>query len=130
MGMYDEIKCEYPLPRTPKSLQRGLFQTRDFDNMLDRYTIKKDRTLIHHITKLVSVPEKKRPFYGKLEWKEPWGKFFGSMKKVPVKKVVVPFHGDITFYTCTGSHEKKNFKWYEYIARFTHKKVEYIKRVK
>lgn len=128
--MYDEIKCKYPLPRTPKSLQGGLFQTKDLENLLEIYTIARNGKLIHHVTKLVSVPEKKRPFYGKPEWKRPWGKYFGSMKEVPVKDVTVPYHGDINFYTHTGSHEKKNFKWYEYVARFTHGKVEYIKRVK
>lgn len=130
MGNYDEIKCEYKLARAPKEVQHGIFQTKNFERLLNEYTITQDGRLIHHITKFIQVPEKKRPFYGKPEWKQPWGRFAGSMKRVHVKSVVLPYHGDIQFYTSTGSHDKKDFRWYEYIARFTHGKVEYIKRVK
>jgi len=46
------------------------------------------------------------------------------------KRKTISFHGDITFYTCTGEHKTKDFKWYQYVARFTHGKLEYIKKVK
>ncbi len=41
----------------------------------------------------------------------------------------ITYHGDINFYTSTGSHEDKTFKWYEYVARFTNGKVENIKKI-
>ncbi len=40
------------------------------------------------------------------------------------------YHGDIIFYTFTGNHEDKTYKWHEFIARFTNGKLQYIKKVK
>jgi len=43
---------------------------------------------------------------------------------------IIPYHGDIIFYTSTGNHEDKTYQWHEYLAHFTHGKLEYIKKVK
>lgn len=40
------------------------------------------------------------------------------------------YHGDIKFYTSTGSHNNNSFKWYEYKARFTEGKLKWIRRIK
>ncbi|MEK6899200.1 MAG: hypothetical protein AABW79_03840 [Nanoarchaeota archaeon] len=45
-------------------------------------------------------------------------------------KEVIPYHGDIMFYTFTGEHEDKTFQWHEYVARFKNGKLEDIKRIK
>jgi hypothetical protein len=45
MGMFDEIRCEIPLPGS--GLTDQVFQTKSFpDPCLQRYTISKDRRLI------------------------------------------------------------------------------------
>ena len=46
------------------------------------------------------------------------------------KTKVIPYHGDIRFYTSTGNYEDKTHKWHEFIARFSYGKLDYIKRTK
>jgi hypothetical protein len=48
MGMFDEIKCEYPLP--DPEVQDHVFQTKDFENLMERYTITKEGRLIFNQT--------------------------------------------------------------------------------
>jgi|SRR3989344_9472597 len=98
MGLFDEIKCEYPLPKISETLRKGWFQTKDLGCNLDKYTITKNGNLILRKTK---------------------GK---------VRNVKIPFHGDIRIYTCTGSQENNNLKWYEFIARFTDGRLQWIKK--
>lgn len=45
MGMFDEVRCEYPLPDA--ELQDERFQTKSFYGLLENYTITKDGRLIH-----------------------------------------------------------------------------------
>jgi hypothetical protein len=47
MGMYDDIVCKYPLPlpEDTKGYIPNGFQTKDLDNALDCYEIRKDGTL-------------------------------------------------------------------------------------
>lgn len=93
--MFDHVKCRYPLP--DKEVQNVVFQTKNFECMLDTYFITEE---------------------GKLLMK-------GLKQRDPV---LVRFHGELKFYTSTGSHEDNSFKWYEYIARFTNGKLQWIKR--
>jgi hypothetical protein len=44
VGMFDWVRCEYPLPDHPR-MQRCTFQTKDLDNCLDMVTIMEDGTL-------------------------------------------------------------------------------------
>jgi len=44
MGMFDDITCEYALPGEPKP-KDIIFQTKDFDCLLDHYMITKDGRL-------------------------------------------------------------------------------------
>ncbi len=46
------------------------------------------------------------------------------------EKNAVLYHGDIKFYTFIENPKDKKLKWYEYIARFTNGKLEYIRRLK
>ena len=112
MGMFDYIKCEYPLP--DKEVQNHDFQTKDFDNAMDCYTITADGKLILHKHIWKAVPEEERPYYGEPEWEE--GGFYqvaGSIKSVHVGDEVVDFHGIIRFYAMRGDER------YEYKAKFT-----------
>ncbi len=100
MGMFDTLKCEYPLP--DKTVQKDSFQTKSLDCLLDNYTISKRGKLILH----------RQRHYEKT-----------------VKKIYLDFHGDLRFYTSTGSNEENNYEWFEYIARFTEGNLQWIKRV-
>lgn len=127
MGMFDEIRCEYPLP--DQGVQDEVFQTKSFHREMDRYTITADGRLIHHMTRWESVPEEERPYYGKPEWDKPLHQVFGSIKTVPVGDVEIPFHGDVYFYTSRGEAQTESFEWFEYQARFTDGKLQWVKRV-
>lgn len=111
MGMFDEIYIEYPLP-DPEA-QFMLFQTKDFDNVMDIYTIDCNGRLIHHNFFYETVPEEERPFYGKPEWKDPLFRFFGSLRRVSLgDRFMYDFSGDVRFYTAIHN------RWYEYFAKF------------
>ena|SRR5690606_14733928 len=45
MGMFDSINCEVELPGEPKPPANRWLQTKDFDCLLDTYTIRADGTL-------------------------------------------------------------------------------------
>src|ERR1044071_115426 len=52
MGMFDDIKCEYPLPLpenqgelVDRNWREQGFQTKDFDCLMDHYCIQEDGTL-------------------------------------------------------------------------------------
>src|SRR5437667_12711005 len=52
MGMFDDIKCEYPLPLPEtqgelagRNWRENGFQTKDFDCLMDQYCVREDGTL-------------------------------------------------------------------------------------
>ena len=100
MGMFDTLRCKYPLP--DKIVQTDSFQTKSLDRLLDDYTITKTGKLILH---------RQRHY------------------EASIKKITIDFHGDLRFYTFKGSREENNYEWFEYIARFTDGKLQWIKRV-
>jgi len=59
MGMYDDITCEHVLPFEPKPRSNS-FQTKDFDRLMDHYTITKDGRLLKR--------EVEVPFHGMLNF--------------------------------------------------------------
>lgn len=123
MGMFDEIKCEYPLP--DEEMQNETFQTKDFHNAMDHYTITKEGRLIWHKTRYEEVPEKERKYHGTPKWEEnPIYQLMGSMRSIPVANIDVQHHGVIRFYT------SKVDGWFEYEAKFTDGQVIDIKRIK
>jgi len=125
MGMYDYVKCNYPMPKGFEFLQGSNreFQTKDFTNILDEYTITEDGRLIHHEHSWDIVPEEERPYYGKPEWDEnPIFKTMGSMKRTHVADKDMDFHGYLNFYTIEyNSRNKPNF--YNLTAKFTDGKL-------
>jgi len=129
MGMFDTIKCEYPLP--DKELQDEDFQTKDLACLLDQYTITKSGELIHHAVRYEEVPDEERAYYGKPEWDTmPLVQLRGCIKTIPTGDVKVSFHGDLKFYTGIGDPNEKDYKFYEYIARFTEGKLVRITKNK
>ena len=106
MGMFDYIKCEYPLPGASDELQDVLqsemFQTKSFDCLMDVYNITKEGLLTCRKYELDDN-------YDKEMFKE---------------DVLIPYHGYIIFYTCLNTF------WYEYSASFVFGKLEKIVQVK
>ena len=127
MGMFDELRCEYPLPDA--AVQDEVFQTKSFDRELTNYTITADGRLIHHTVRFESVPEEERPYYGKPEWENPVLRVAGSIKTISTGDVEVSHHGDVYFYTPRGAPQTESFEWFEYQARFTEGKLQWDRRV-
>lgn len=100
MGMFDTIRCEYPLP--DEKVQNESFQTKSLDRLLDEYTITKRGRLILH--KHQHYQSKKQDFE-------------------------IAYHGDLTFYTSMGDRQDNTHEWFEYKARFTEGTVQWIKRI-
>lgn len=124
MGMFDQIKCNYPLPNTPSVIQNDTFQTKDFYNAMDDYVITSEGRLLHKKYNWEIVPEKERPYYGKSEWnKNPLFQMIGSLKRTDEEVVDIEFHGILNMYTHV------NGMWYEYNIKFTDGNVVEIKRI-
>lgn len=100
MGMYDYVKCEFPLTRP--EMQDRLFQTKDTPNQfLDTYTITADGRLLG-------------PKYD-LEWQEdaeaPMG---GYLKRENLQMHDADFSGRFVFYDFeTGSHLDSDLIYFE-----------------
>lgn len=117
MGMFDNIKCEYLLPDTPKRIQESTLQTKDLVNLLDDYTITKEGRLIHHQCNWEITPEEERPYYGTEEWdKNPLFQIFGSMRRVPLEDVDTKYHGMLHIYTTDPDNHSV---FYDYELKFT-----------
>lgn len=116
MGMFDNLKCKYPLPNY-KALPDELFQTKDTPSQfLDTYEIREDGTLWHedYDTEDHSDPNAKGVI-----------KFIGSMTRInhrwePVKN----FLGEIRFY---AGDDKS---WIEFSSYFVDGKLNQIHLVK
>lgn len=140
MGMFDRIKCSYSLPGDPPE---GIeFQTKDLDNCLDDYEITSEGRLVHHQWDWEETPEDDKPYPNATDWKAA----FGCIRKVKDSHRVVDldYHGDLKFYGDAHSGELRmiNFQtghdelhtgpgpeWFEYVARFTHGKLESVRRI-
>jgi hypothetical protein len=97
MGMFDELTCEYPLPRI--DMQGRAFQTKDFECALWQYKITADGRLVCYPRRLETNPD----------WIDDptnngFSRYFGSMRSVPEPDYEIDFHGDVYFYT----HEREN----------------------
>jgi len=117
MGMYDTVKCKYPLPQHTE-VQDHTFQTKDFDCVLDEYTITEDGKLVLHEKIWEVVPEEERPYYGTEKWSNPLYRLFGSLRTRYLGDRVIDYHGDLRFYTVSRN------KLLTFKARFTHGELE------
>jgi hypothetical protein len=123
MGMFDEIKCKYPLP--DPEVQNKTFQTKHFENLMDWYSIDEEGRLIYHKASFDIVPEEERPYWGTAEWElKPIVRAFGSMKRIPEEDVFMEDFGDVLrMYTI------HNNIFYEYKMFFHKGRVSNIIRV-
>lgn len=133
MGMFDNVKVDYPLPDTPRNIQKEIFQTKSFGDgftggFMDDYTITKDGELVLHASEYEMVPEEERPFYGTAEWdKHPLYQLMGCMKKISTEDKNIEFTGVLNFYTSAGTADSDT--WYEYNMTFVNGKIKDVERV-
>jgi hypothetical protein len=121
MGMFDYIRCEYPLP--DPEYQDLDYQTKSLDRQLNSYTITEDGRLLWHYVQYEIIPEHQRepplspPVFREVE---------GSREDIEML-----FHGTINFYmTYPEDMKDDEYEWVEYQACFTHGKVDWVKRSK
>ncbi len=101
MGMFDDVICLHVLPGNPPArIQRARFQTKDFECLLDQYTI----TEAGAITIDLCGP---------------------AGNQTPTQ--ALPFHGAFRF--CHLDLALKKMLWWEYEATFTHEALEEIKAI-
>lgn len=116
MGMFDDLRCKYPLPLA--GANDLVYQTKDTDaQFLDMYEIREDGTLWHEVYDIEDHSERG-------EWKKqnpgqdpPEGleTFMGCMARVNKQWKQVVFTGEIRFYISTG---KDHSGWIEWSAYF------------
>ena len=117
MGMFDEIKCKYPLP--VKGANKLLYQTKDTDaQIMDLYEIRKDGTLWHEIYDIEDKSNPKAKGYLRLA---------GCMTRVNKQWKQEDITGEIRFYTSTC---KKHDKWLEFSEYFVDGKLNQIHKTK
>lgn len=116
MGMYDYVKCEYPLP-DGTIRANAEFQTKDFDCMMDVVTITAEGRLMLRESHYATVPEEERPYFGKPEWEEPLYQLAGSIRLVVDREYDANFHGEFEFRDGVTN----------YIARFTDGQLDHIR---
>ncbi len=134
MGMYDTIKCLYPLP-LPSILDvmgelkdRNFcefdYQTKDLDNCLDHYEIRADGTLWHE---LYDIEDKSDPnATGVRRWAG-----LGLCTKTNIHWIqMADYSGVITFYTGVDDDSYVSDYWIEYDAVFSNGKLLGIKLIK
>jgi hypothetical protein len=113
MGLFDEIKCNFPLPDLTNEeawVQDATFQSKSLDPSMDTYTITKEgRLLLHRVTWDIISPEERENKNDK----------FPILKSVPGGDIDMEYHGDIFFY----------FGPYEFKVRFTEGQVVWVKRI-
>lgn len=113
MGMFDDIRCKYPLP--VEGANNLDYQTKDTpDQSLDRYEIREDGTLWHekYDTKIESPPDAPLGFYWHRENKR-WE---------PVK-----MKGGLRFYTTLPPDHSG---WIEWQAEFEDGQLKQVQLLK
>jgi len=136
MGMFDNIKVETKLP-TNKLIQKFLgkdfdltgfeYQTKDLDNALLTYTIKKNGDLfVERIEYRDSTPEEKKQDI------KTYGKQFGSFRlKVNSRIWEKTNHtGDVEFYAYEKAKQDGRYYTIDYKAHVVKGKVKNIKLIK
>jgi len=123
MGMFDEVICEWKLP-IPE-LQNDIFQTKDFDSLMNTYKITTNGELLKEEVEYEFVPEEKRPYYGTEKWEKGiMFKLFWAIKKNRLGWVNTNFNGTFVFYTY------KNKQFYQFEAKFVNGKLTELRTIK
>lgn len=114
MGMFDELRCRYPLPVDGASAL--LFQTKDTPiQCMDQYEIREDGTLWHEDHDIEDHSDPKA---------EGIMRMCGMLTRVNKRwEQLVNFTGEIRFYTTRGKH---NSGWIEFSAYFKDGRVHEV----
>ena len=143
MGMFDNLRCEYPLPDA--AAQNFDFQTQSLDCLLDDYVITKEGRLVKHYVDWEATPEEERIVPEDLTgsvWEGLWGRT--RVEAGSERDIDTNFHGWLNF--CgnrtreirainlkTGEdelHPGPPPEWFEYNAKFTGGTLVEITRVR
>lgn len=111
MGMFDDIRCEVPLP---DGWEHPSFQTKSLDCEMALYRITADGRLEREVFELEpDGPPGPHPFFK--DWKD-----HQPMKRANERWEPQEFHGDLFFYSYAGDiNGPDGIEWHEYRARFT-----------
>lgn len=116
MGMFDEIKCEYPLP--VKGANKLVFKTKSTPaQYIDLYEIRKDGTLWHETYDVEDRSDPKAKGILRMA---------GCMTRINQRWEQVNMTGEIRFYTFTG---KKRDQLLEFSAYFVDGKLNQIHKI-
>lgn len=97
MGMFDNIYVE----DNDFGIEKGSYQTKDLENILDDYYIRDNRLILHA---------------KKYEWVDDEGAFFGGYLHVIEEWMEdTNHHGDINLY----DYDREKGLWVDYYVRFT-----------
>jgi hypothetical protein len=112
MGMFDEVKCDAPLPDN-RAIPGSWFQSKSLACCLWRYTITKNGRLIFHRHHYENGPDR--------EIRE--GLRMPTYKLIKVDHIDTEFHGDVRLYGSADDDTEL-----DYVARFTHGRLEWLRR--
>ena len=115
MGMFDNIRCEVPLPDG----FTGELQTKDFDCEMVEHVITKDgRMMLCRIDEVQEVPKAERPYPND----DGFLGLCGSIRRI-MSLHDAHFHGVVNFYGSEGDPNNRgpgtDYRWHEYNAKFT-----------
>ena len=117
MGMFDNVRCKYPLPIEGANALE--FQTKDTSaQQLDFYEIREDGTLWHEE---YDIEDRSDPNAKGLD------RFLGCMSRVNKRWVFEPFTGELCFYTFKDDDDTDS--WIEFSALFWKGELKELKVV-
>ncbi len=123
MGMFDHVRCELPLPDG----FTGELQSKDFDCAMTEVVIGRDGRLRIEVFEHESVPKTERP-YPDAEKGSIWA-LCGAIRKVNRRWLDLDYHGDFNFYGSEGTAGTPEYRWHEYVARFTDGALTSIRQI-
>ena len=116
MGMFDSIKCDYPLPITLEMVDWDIdvqnldFQTKDLENLLDEYIITPEGELLH--------------IQHKRNWIDDDSAFLKGYFEITDTQIVpANYHGIVNFY-CYEDLPQKDGKYYTFDAEYEAKFID------
>ena len=119
VGMFDNVRCRYPLPHH----QDAAFQTKNLardswlGGALDDYEIMKDGRL-------------RRRMHERKWIKKPASLLGGYFKSIRSWWEKLPdAHGDVFIYTSDGTPGEPRYQWIEFSVRFTNGRVQDVRDV-
>ena len=111
MGMFDYVSCEIPLP----CCNGWLFQSKDLDDEMKRWTIRSNGTLVKHEYDTEMTPDEELPEKNRNAPEGSLLKLFGVIRTVKgsERDVVCNYDGDVIFYPDVqyrGEHGDEEFR--------------------